>query len=779
MDTLLPKELALQRLAWMVSPRLVTDKTVVERVSHAASRIAALKKIQRQVPHAVVRNESDIQWVISGEYKTSHKCDGTRYLLIVTDGAHYFQNRAGFVYSYPVTSALPDQTILDGELVWGRTDGYFFAFDAIAFAGKRVWGLPLEERLEAMKQLDSDETLTSPQFTDPGLHRQRAPSEHAAVRVVAKRHFDSPHDTAYAAAYPTDGVIFTPKSMPYVLAGLLTYKWQPKSKRACDIRGEHDLVYECVHSRTAGWQPVAIRWDKTAGCRERIHFKCEALPMLQGPEYLFCCGAPVPPPEFSGMMRRTLSKEQCRANPLIERTVDASGLEIFNRTPAGKHVPCRGMVFDGDRLVAAAFESFGQAAPYHPASAAFNSWKKRTKCQSRSATDYANASFKFDGTLIIAFVHNHAVRACTRRRMDSEQAIWAQKWLEDHANLGAFVQGWTYAFEAVYTTNTVIIPYAFEGLVFLDAWSPDGMSTAPIDRPALSRRLGALMCAPSIRCRTANLWRLLAVPPLSLEGWVLESCCRRTKLVHPAYKAASRLSLHPVRVWHDIRMGGSAGGKAMPEHFRGEKLAIVAALERAFDEEKAKLEFDFDAAATWNHTDLKAAIVPLNSSLNTVIVHADQDADLKQNAFRAMGFDDPSTLSMHYRRERFFGTLRVELMDRIRPSDSGELRYYTPSANFAQTFSKGWKKGPGFTAPLIVSALESTGVMDHVFRSMPMEAVAKAILVCKSWRQAIAQEADFDARVARFMDERTARRQDSSDDEVFITRSNDEGYGSY
>ena len=71
--------------------------------------------------------------------------------------------------------------------------------------------------------------------------------------------------------------------------------------------------------------------------------------------------------------------------------------------------------------------------------------------------------------------------------------------------------------------------------------------------------------------------------------------------------------------------------------------------------------------------------------------------------------------------------------------------------------------------------------MDHVFRSMPMEAVAMAILVCKSWRQVITQDAGFDARVAKFMDEMFVRlpAADSSDDEVFITRSSDEGYGSY
>jgi len=792
LDRLLPNGLALQRMDWMVSPRLVTDKAIVEQVGHEAAACAGLKALKLLVPHAVVRSDHDVKWVTScGLYKISHKCDGTRYLLIVTeDGSHFFKNRAGFVYSYPVSSKLPNKTILDGELVWGLTQGYFFAFDCVMFAGKRVWNLPLQERLEAMSGLTSDESLLPLQFTDQGLHRQRAPSEHAVVEVVAKRYFDSLPDSV--PSYPVDGLIFTPKSMPYVLAGLLTYKWQPKTKRACDIRGENHLVYECVHSPRSGWQPVAIRWDKTSGCSERINLKCHIRSLLQGPENLVChTPAPILP-DFPGMKRKTLSKDQCIKNSLIERTLDNNtGLEIFNRTLAGRHIPCRGIVFDGDRLVAAAFESF-EATPAipHAASKWFNSWKRKAKSQFEAwkTRDFANASFKFDGTLIIAFVHNNAVRVCTRRRMDSEQAIWAQKWLADHAHLDAFLEGWTYAFEAVYSTNTVVICYPFEGLVFLDAWSPDGMSTAPLDRPALSKKLGAAMCAPSIQCRTSDLWRLLAVPQLSLEGWVVENGGMRTKLVHPTYKNASRLNLHPVRVWYDVRMGKS--DRTMPEHFRNERLAIVAALEKAFDEEKNKLEFEFDAAATWDNditwdNDM-AVLVPVNSSrLRTVMAHVEKGAEPIQTVFHAMGFDDPKTLSMHYKCNRFFGLLRVELMDRIRPSDSGEMRYYTPSANFAQTFAKGWKRGPGFVTPLILSMLDSTGVMDHVFRNMPMEEVAKAILVCKSWLQTITQDGDFHMRVVQFLEEekaKFARSHDNSDDDQWgFTQHHyeNDGYGSY
>ena len=759
LDRFLPRGLLLQRLDWAVSPRLVTDGALVERLAHeAVHAIAGLRSLPVPVPHAMVRTQADVGWVASvpGRYRVSYKCDGTRYALIVTaDGRHYFRNRVGFVYAYPVATPLPRRTILDGELVWGAGGGYFLAFDVVVFAGRRVWGLPLGERLDAMRILATDETVAA---ACRGLHMQRAPSRDALVTVVAKRHFDSLAEAASAyPTFPVDGMVFTPDAVPYVLPhhGLLTYKWQPPGRRACDLRcGDFDLVYECVHCPWTGWQPIAIRWDKAtpSSDAERIGSQCLDASLLVGPA--LCRTAArgddgVPGFNNKGMRRATLPKEELlRAveSGLVERTVDAgTGLEIFNRTPlGGKSLPCRGTVFDGDRLVAAAFDSFDG--------------------DSRPPRGYINASLKFDGTLIIAFVHNCTVRACTRRRMDSEQAVWAQRWLDEHARADAFVEGWTYAFEAVYAANTVIVPYAFEGLVFLDAWSPDGMSTAPSDRPALSSRLGALMCAPSIPCRASELWRLMQGPPLAFEGWVLEEeGGRRAKLVHPSYKAASRLAgdLHPVRVWHAVRMGAGADRattRMMPAHVRAEQLAILAALERAFNEER-----DYDAAS--KGPDDRAATTTT------------------------------AALSMYYNRSRPPGTLlRVELMDRIRPSDAGEMRYYAPSANFAQTFAKGWKLGPAFAPPPpIVSALGSTGVMDHIFRGLPMPAVGNALLVCRSWHQAITKDAGFDARVAAYVAARTDRggrwavcvggvsSEDSDEEDISMVRSDDDddGYGSY
>ena len=105
--------------------------------------------------------------------------------------------------------------------------------------------------------------------------------------------------------------------------------------------------------------------------------------------------------------------------------------------------------------------------------------------------------------------------------------------------------------------------------------------------------------------------------------------------------------------------------------------------------------------------------------------------------------------------------LRVQLLDRVRPSDGGALAHYAPSANFAQTFAKGWGGGPARQpAAPISSMLGHPGVMDTVFRLAPAPAVARAALVCWEWRRAIVQHAELGARIAERREEsrRAARR---------------------
>ena len=754
---ILPKRLKLVPLSWVVSPQLIVDKSVSEHIiDEATRRIAGLKQLQLLMPSASVHTEEDVEWVLSpGRYSISHKCDGTRYLLIVlSNGQVFFKNRVDFIYSYPIESALPSQTILDGELIWEtQTErGVFLVFDALVVNGERVWMRPLEKRLEILQsviRMETDEELTPSPFST-GMHRQRAPTANARIRILFKRHFDTLKD-AGTPTFPSDGLIFTAKAMPYVLP-VLTRKWHPWEKRAVDLRGAYDLIYECVHDQNE-WRPETIRWDKTreSDCHEQIYRVSQETSLLYGPVLKqlvlmqpSICTLPMNRPLFRPIMSKADCMLAVQASK-VERTLDANtGLEIFNRRKNGAEIPCRGIIFDGDQPIAAAFETFADGQP-------------------QDTTDSCWSSLKLDGTLIIAFKYHDQVHTATRRRMDSEQAIWAKQWLCANANLHQFEDGWTYAFEAIYENNTVIVPYAFEALVFLDAWSPDGMSLSPTKRLEQAERL-SVMCAPSIYCRVQDRRQLLnpveAIP--SYEGWILQCAETRWKLVQDAYKKASNkasIELHPLWVWNRVRMGEqpNANISHLPVHLKKERSKMLKAMEKAFMEEyndmHARLVVEFDAERTWdllcdlpfetNFVEFAFTIsseswIPSHLQSECICWNKpmDESITLKDTALHDM----LEPISMYYNTFENYGMLRLELMDRIRPEDNGKLRHYSPSDNLMQTFYKGWTRSapPDLVQDrsLISFILGDTDTLSLILNKAPV----RAILVCKAWYKLITQD---------------------------------------
>jgi len=738
----------LEPLRSVVAQCLVANNDEARSILQSAAHSAGLLELLIPVPRVAIRTQADVDWVSQpGRYTVSKKCDGTRYLLIKTStGAVYFKNRVDFVYSFPLETenSIPPNTILDGELVWHYSNGgHFFVFDALMVDGRRVWHLPLHQRLAELKWLSTQ--IPPVRYID-GLHRQRMPHALATVRAILKPHYTIAafRKLSPTRFFPNDGLIFTPVAMPYVLPVLMR-KWQPCDQRACDIQGPNGLVFECVYHQDK-WTPVAIRWDKIKGQGdEEIGQQCKdpstflhgmnhplAYPNLPPTPYSM-----PPPPK-----RAVLSKQECLqavSAGLAQRTLDASsGLEIFNNLK-GTYIPCRGAVYDGDVLVAAAFEPF-ESVSYN--SVDNNQW--------------TSASFKLDGTLIVAFLHKGKVCTSTRRRMDSEQAAWARERIAP----SMLKEGWTYAFEAIYRENTHVVRYPFEGLVFLHSWSPDGRGSCDFDA-------SNIMCAPSVVCRMRELEQLLLTSergPPTFEGWVVRNReGKRLKWVQEAYKTASRmipLQLHPVAVWHEIRMGGTgAVDRRMPEHAVEEKRAIIRGLERRFDEQLRAwyeaLEFSFDAHRTWEDMNwmdgccvlsyLEVDDKTLQSGLfkrrNCFCILSRETLQsaccLKTNWADFWDFD-VRKFGMFYKRAGPSSILRVEIMDRIKPAFNGTMPYYTPSANFAQTFAKGWKDGVRTAnKPPLIAQVVLDPLMEHIFHFLDLDSIANAVLVCKAWKALI------------------------------------------
>eukprot|EP00727_Mastigamoeba_balamuthi_P002564 m51a1_g12304 hypothetical protein (98) ;mRNA; r:355792-357815 len=94
--------------------------------------------------------------------------------------------------------------------------------------------------------------------------------------------------------------------------------------------------------------------------------------------------------------------------------------------------------------------------------------------ESKFASDeIVEATPKIDGSLGIMFLWRGDIHVFTRKRANSEQAVWATAWAREHMRREALEEGWTYLVEIVSDDNTVCIDYPFEGLVLLSAMSPE------------------------------------------------------------------------------------------------------------------------------------------------------------------------------------------------------------------------------------------------------------------------------------------------------------------
>eukprot|EP00727_Mastigamoeba_balamuthi_P002567 m51a1_g12307 hypothetical protein (709) ;mRNA; r:368761-382107 len=139
-------------------------------------------------------------------------------------------------------------------------------------------------------------------------------------------------------------------------------------------------------------------------------------------------------------------------------TDPATGLTVFNtacKTGSSVVSLCRGLVLHIPSKTVV-------ARPFPPMESKF------------ASDDIVEATPKIDGSLGIMFLWRGDIHVFTRKRANSEQAVWATAWAREHMGREALEEGWTYLVEIVSGDNTVCIDYPFEGLVLLSAMSPEG-----------------------------------------------------------------------------------------------------------------------------------------------------------------------------------------------------------------------------------------------------------------------------------------------------------------
>lgn len=159
---------------------------------------------------------------------------------------------------------------------------------------------------------------------------------------------------------------------------------------------------------------------------------------------------------------------------------------------------------------------------------------------------------KYDGSLGILYWIHDVPYIATRGSFESEQAIWATKYLREHVDHAAFNQMFTHLFEIIYPQNRIVVNYDWSGLVLIGVrHTATGMYTEPdlfvrgITRPEYHK--------------ITTLYDLQKIERDNAEGFVVwyPSNDLFIKLKHDEYKRLHKLvtGVNEKVVWELLRAG--------------------------------------------------------------------------------------------------------------------------------------------------------------------------------------------------------------------------------
>lgn len=190
-------------------------------------------------------------------------------------------------------------------------------------------------------------------------------------------------------------------------------------------------------------------------------------------------------------------------------------------------------------------------------------------------------SEKFDGSFGVGFLWQGNIVVCSRRRMTSEQAVWATAWAERHLDPTSMDEGWTYLFEILYPGSRVVTSYLYEGLVLLSATDPVGTEVGVGERVEIACAMG-IPHAAQLACFEGELNTVCALTESEpSEGWVVQKeDGTRYKVVHERWQRSwvSMQQIQPLLVWEAARF--SKPRTTLPSHGQLELDAMCRAMQQ-------------------------------------------------------------------------------------------------------------------------------------------------------------------------------------------------------
>lgn len=127
------------------------------------------------------------------------------------------------------------------------------------------------------------------------------------------------------------------------------------------------------------------------------------------------------------------------------------------------NVWCRGIVFDNNtkEIVFVPFRKFWNL-----------NQKPETQLEVLNQKSGTPRIFsKMDGSMLAVFFdkYSNKLMCCTRGSFESPQAQWAQQWIDNNVTdfTPYMTNEWNHIFEVIFKENRIVVPYDFEGLVYL------------------------------------------------------------------------------------------------------------------------------------------------------------------------------------------------------------------------------------------------------------------------------------------------------------------------
>lgn len=205
-------------------------------------------------------------------------------------------------------------------------------------------------------------------------------------------------------------------------------------------------------------------------------------------------------------------------------------------------------------------------------------------------------------------------RVNTRGSFESDQAVWASKWLSAHPEVTKnFFRGSTYLFEVIYPENKIVVAYDFSGLVLLGAYHEDGWEYERYELEEVVDDTKLELVEVHDFNSVEEMLEQAKSLPAHKEGWVLSyPCGYRVKVKGDEYcrvhKLISRCT--PIAAWESYKAldDFEVLKKDLPEEFRADLDNMVKILNKLFYDKLRGITEWVDYTKGWTDKDVGLAV---------------------------------------------------------------------------------------------------------------------------------------------------------------------------